>query len=168
MSTLDINHFLERLLPLDTRHFFTWTGNEKTYRVIFSDGQEHENVTRDMLFDAAKKLEAPEEFLSGQIKKAHFKMYEQYQTSINVIHFVAEAITSLVDIDINVIKETDDNVDVMAKPATLLTTENKEAISTYVRDCYGPDEDDAEEELNEFFAKLDPNSQVPTLFYWEA
>lgn len=168
MSTLDINHFLERLLPLDTRHFFTWTGNEKTYRIIFSDGQEHENVTPDMLFDAAKKLEAPEEFLSGQIKKAHFNMYEMYKTSINVSHFIAEAIASLVDIDIEIITETEENVDVIAKHTTLLKTENMEAISTYVRDCYGPDEDDATKELNIFFGKLDKNSKAPKLFYWES
>ncbi|MCG9575467.1 hypothetical protein L1D14_04370 [Vibrio tubiashii] len=71
-----LSKFLNQLLPLKTRYFFTWTGNLKTYRIVFTNGEVHEDVTIEMLFDAAALLNAPTEFLSGRITRAHFNMYE--------------------------------------------------------------------------------------------
>ena len=68
--------FFQKLLHIKTRHFFTWSGSKKTYRLIFTNGDIHKNITKEMLFNAAKKLNAPSHLLSGVVKRAHFRMYE--------------------------------------------------------------------------------------------
>ncbi|HCV01132.1 hypothetical protein WE348_21680 (plasmid) [Alteromonas macleodii] len=77
-KTNELEMLLRQLLGIKTRYFFTWTGDQKTYRLLFSNGEVHKDVTQDMLLDAAKALGAPKEALTSGIKRFHFPLYELY------------------------------------------------------------------------------------------
>ena len=76
------NDIFERIKNFKTRYFFTWTGEQKTYCIMLTDGTTISNVTSEMLYDAAKALNADPTYIDDGIKRGHFLMFELYVTQV--------------------------------------------------------------------------------------
>ncbi|WP_338853883.1 hypothetical protein WE348_21720 (plasmid) [Alteromonas macleodii] len=88
------------------------------------------------------------------------------QPRINVTHFIAGGISELFESEVLV--DNEERIEVVTTQSSILSEQNKQIISDYVRCCQGDDAEDTNEELEEFFNELDKACSIPTLFYWDA
>ena len=84
---------------------------------------------------------------------------------INVTHFIAGGISEIFESEVLV--DNEDRLEVVTTQSSILSEQNKQIISDYVRSCQGEDEG-TNEDLAEFFTGLDKECSIPTLFYWDA